>query len=221
MMDSPARPCRDARRQAILETASDVFLEEGFAAASMSAIAARLGGSKGTLYNYFDSKESLFSAVIQDHCDRGQAEVFDFDIQAADVGVALRTVGERYLRLMLSDDVVALNRLVIAEAVRFPQIGRTLYEAGLKRGLKRIAAYIQTAMDDGRLRPADPELAAEQMMELCLAGAYRLRLLNVAPKPDAAEVRAKIETALAAFMQIYGAADAPAGPSADNLLDPD
>ncbi len=190
-----------------METASDVFLEEGFAAASMSAIAARVGGSKGTLYNYFDSKETLFNAVIQDHCDRGQAEVFDFDIQSADIGVALRTLGERYLRLMLSDDVVALNRLVIAEAVRFPEIGRTLYEAGLKRGLKRIAAYIQTAMDNGHLKVADPALAAEQMMDLCLAGAYRLRLLNVTPKLDADEVRAKVETALAAFMQVYGPAD--------------
>ncbi len=210
MMDISGRPCRDARRQAILDTASDIFLEEGFAAASMSAIAARLGGSKGTLYNYFDSKETLFSAVIQDHCDRGQAEVFDFDIEAADFGVALRTLGERYLRLILSDDVVALNRLVIAEAVRFPQIGRTLYEAGLKRGLKRIADYIQTAMDNGHLKAADPELAAEQMMDLCLTGAYRLRLLNVSPKPDADEVRAKVETALCAFMQIYGVADKPA-----------
>lgn len=196
--------CRDARRQAILVTASDIFLKEGFAAASMSAIAARVGGSKGTLYNYFGSKEALFAAVIQDHCDRGQAQVFDFEVQSGDVATALQAVSERYLRLMLSDDVVALNRLVIAEAVRFPEIGRTLYEAGLRRGLKRLAAYIEVAMENGQLRRADPTLAAEQLMELCLAGAYRLRLLNVVVQPEPAELSARVETALASFMQLYG-----------------
>ena len=59
---------RDARREAILDVAQDVFLDEGFAAASMSTIAARLGGSKGTLYNYFKSKEELFNAYVQRRC---------------------------------------------------------------------------------------------------------------------------------------------------------
>ena len=53
---------RDARRELILDVAQEVFLEEGFANASMSTIAARLGGSKGTLYNYFKSKDDLFTA---------------------------------------------------------------------------------------------------------------------------------------------------------------
>ena len=64
----PAKKARggDAeRRSAIMDCAEDIFLEEGFQAASMSAIAARLGGSKGTLYNYFESKEELYAAVIE------------------------------------------------------------------------------------------------------------------------------------------------------------
>jgi AcrR family transcriptional regulator len=198
--------CRDARRQAILETAREVFLKEGFAAASMSAIATRVGGSKGTLYNYFDSKETLFIAVIQDYCDRNQAEVFDFDLLSSDFPTGLRMLAERYVRLMLSDRVIALNRLVIAEAVRFPEIGRTLYEAGIRRGLKRLGGYIQTAMDQGDLATADAALAAEQLIELCVGGGYRLRLQNVAPEPSTAEVQGKVDTALLTFMQVYGPA---------------
>jgi AcrR family transcriptional regulator len=195
--------CRDARRQAILETAREVFLKEGFAAASMSAIAARVGGSKGTLYNYFDSKETLFIAVIQDYCDRNQAEVFDFDLLSSDFTTGLRTLAERYVRLTLSDRVIALNRLVIAEAVRFPEIGRTLYEAGIRRGLKRLGDYIQAAMDQGHLRSGEASLAAEQLMELGVGGGYRLRLMNAAAEPDAAEVQAKVDAALRTFMQLY------------------
>src|SRR5258708_22025925 len=73
----PDRPRldRDARREAILDVAQDVFLEEGFANASMSTIAARLGGSKGTLYNYFKSKDDLFNAYVERRC-LWQDEIF-------------------------------------------------------------------------------------------------------------------------------------------------
>ena len=50
----------DQRRQAIIDVALDVFREHGFERASMTMIAGRLGGSKGTLYGYFQSKEELF-----------------------------------------------------------------------------------------------------------------------------------------------------------------
>ena len=67
---------RDARREAILDVAQDVFLEEGFAAGSMSTIAGRLGGSKGTLYNYFRNKDELFEAFVQRRCFWHEAAIF-------------------------------------------------------------------------------------------------------------------------------------------------
>src|ERR1700728_4072656 len=67
----------DAKRRAILDVASEVFLAQGFAATSMSEIAARLGGSKGTLYNYFRSKEELFAAIMIDTCEGPANALFD------------------------------------------------------------------------------------------------------------------------------------------------
>ena len=55
--EETTRKGRGDRRELILDVASEVFLKEGYAATSMSEIAARLGGSKGTLYNYLKSKE--------------------------------------------------------------------------------------------------------------------------------------------------------------------
>ena len=197
--------CRDSRRKAMVDTARDVFLKEGFAAASMSAIAARVGGSKGTLYNYFDSKEALFVAVIEDHCERAMAAIFNFDPEVEDFAAALRTLSERYVKLILSEQVIALNRLVVAEAIRFPEIGRIMYEAGPRRGVRRLTAYIEAAVRDGHLRACDPAVAAEQLMDLCLAGRYRLRLLNVAPPPSAAEVATAVDAAMTTFMAAFGA----------------
>ena len=77
MLKAKPRLDPDARREAILDVAQEVFLEEGFAAASMSTIAARLGGSKGTLYNYFRSKDELFKAYVERRCLWQQDEIFD------------------------------------------------------------------------------------------------------------------------------------------------
>src|ERR1700731_2894878 len=67
----------DAKRRAIIAVAREVFLAQGYAATSMSEIAARLGGSKGTLYNYFRSKEELFAAFMLDTCEGPANAVFD------------------------------------------------------------------------------------------------------------------------------------------------
>ncbi len=61
----------EERRQAIIEKAREVFQEEGFDRASMSEIAARVGGSKATLYSYFKSKEELFVAVMKGSTEVG------------------------------------------------------------------------------------------------------------------------------------------------------
>lgn len=60
----------EEKRATIVQAASEVFLELGFEGASMSQIAARVGGSKRTLYGYFGSKEELFVAVAKDMSDR-------------------------------------------------------------------------------------------------------------------------------------------------------
>src|ERR1700748_881544 len=76
-LDIKPRSHRDSRREAILDVATEVFLEVGYSCASMSAIAARVGGSKGTLYNYFKSKEELFEAFVRRSCDRFGEAVFE------------------------------------------------------------------------------------------------------------------------------------------------
>jgi AcrR family transcriptional regulator len=197
---------RDARRQAILDIAREVFMQDGFAASSMSSIAARLGGSKGTLYNYFSSKEELFVAMVQDQCDRNHALLFDFDAGEGDFVEALRRLGERFLGLMLSDDILAMHRLVIAEAGRFPELGQALYEAGPKRGHARLSAFLREEMHRNGLRADDIDRAAAQLMDLCLTDLYRQRLWNVRGAPTAEEIRSNVDDALKTFLAAHSPA---------------
>ncbi len=94
----------------------------------MSTIAARVGGSKGTLYNYFRSKAELFVAVIQNQCEIQQNQWFD--VSETDIRRFMTELGRRFVRLLLSDEVITLHRIVVAEATRFPEIGEALYEPG-------------------------------------------------------------------------------------------
>ncbi len=75
----PARPSEDegAKRRQILDGATRVFLEKGFDAASMGEIARAASVSKGTLYVYFDDKQALFDAIVQETCQVHAERVFD------------------------------------------------------------------------------------------------------------------------------------------------
>ena len=201
----PQAAARDARRQAIVDVARNVFMAEGFAETSMSAIAVRIGGSKGTLYNYFRSKQDLFAAVIQDDCDRKQAVLFDsLPAEGDDVEAVLREVGRRYTHLVLSEASVQLSRAVIAEAIRFPELGRVLYEAGPKRGRVRMAVFVEQQMRLGRIRRADAPRVVDQFCDMCLGGLYRQRLMNVSEAPSDAEVQENVDAAIEVIMAAYG-----------------
>ena len=96
----------------------------------MSEIAARLGGSKGTLYNYFRSKEELFEAIITDFCQGPAMAIFDAmpPIDASpDIRATLVRVAGGLLAFLLGEPMLKLHRLVVAEAGRFPELGRMFY----------------------------------------------------------------------------------------------
>lgn len=192
----------DDRRRAILDIAREVFMTEGYAAASMSTIAARLGGSKGTLYNYFPSKEALFAAFMHQECATEAELAHAIDNPDGDVADTLQAIGRKLMRFLFSEKVQTIHRLVIAEAQRFPEVGRTFYLEGPKAGTLKIAAVLQTFMDEGRLRKADAFHAAEQFADLCKAGYYQRAMWNVAMPTDA-ELDANVADGVRVFMAGY------------------
>ncbi|MBL8550312.1 MAG: TetR/AcrR family transcriptional regulator [Hyphomonadaceae bacterium] len=194
---------REERREAIVRTAKEIFFAEGYAATSMATIAARVGGSKGTLYNYFTSKEELFEAVVQDFLERNSIVFSKLNVAEGDVDAALASFGGQILRLMLSDDAIAMYRLIAGESGRFPEIGATYYEAVMRRGKQRLVERFAAAMDAGRIRRSDPAIAAQHFVDLCLSGLHRRRLWNIGPAPSEAEIDANIDQAVRAFLDGY------------------
>jgi len=207
-MDAQAvRTGRDERRRAILEVARDVFLREGYAAASMSAIAARVGGSKGTLYNYFASKAQLFAALVASECASDAWCGLMLQSDGDDPAPALRQIGRSFLDFTLSERALKIHRLVIAECGRFPELGQAFYEAGPRRRIEIVARWIALLSERGRLTAPDPDRAAMQFLELCKSGLHQKRLWSVDPEPSEAEKDANVDSAVRVFLAAYGVAD--------------
>ena len=205
MDDSAPRTSRDRRRDAIVEVARQVFFEEGYAAASMSTIAARLGGSKGTLYNYFRSKEELFEAQVVDGCARIAKDAFDLEADPRPIDQVLAQLGERYLEHLYSDWAIRTYRVIVAEAQRSPELARIFYEAGPAVGLKRLEAYLELARARGVVRMDDCTLAAGEFLSLCRGHQHFIYVLNLEPCPSPEQIKAHAEQAVALFLKGYAA----------------
>ncbi|HEX4179856.1 MAG TPA: TetR/AcrR family transcriptional regulator [Caulobacteraceae bacterium] len=205
-MVAPAqKPPRDRRRDAIIEVARELFFEEGYAAASMSSIAARLGGSKGTLYNYFRSKEELFEAQVRKDCERIAHDAFDM-LQSAESPIedVLTELGVRYLTHIFSDWAIRTYRVVVAEAIRSPQLARIFYENGPAVGLRRLEAYLEDARAKGTIKLDDCAMGAGEFLTLCRGHQHFMYTLNLefAPNPD--QMRTQARHAVALFLRSYG-----------------
>ena len=195
---------RDERRDGILDVARDCFLADGYAATSMSSIAARLGGSKGTLYNYFKSKEELFEAVMQRQCGVLAETLFDVEHEGDDARERLEHFGAAFLKLLLTPESVGIHRVVVGECGRFPEVGRMFYDMGPKVILAKIAAYLSDLMDQGVLRRADSFVAAQQFKDLTISGVLQPRTWGVIEGDMTdAEIQGQVNNAVDTFLRAY------------------
>jgi AcrR family transcriptional regulator len=204
MQDVKPRLDRDARREAILDVARDVFLEEGYANASMSTIAARVGGSKGTLYNYFKNKEDLFAAYVVRHCAWQRDSMFELAADAGDIRAALTQMGRVFLSTVLSDFSMANFRVIVAEAQRTPALGVAFHETGPRRGAELLGGLLQKGIDKGELKIADPVHAAHQFIGMCQNWMMKARLCNAMAEPTPEEIDAQVLPAVDMFLAAYG-----------------
>lgn len=194
---------RDERRDMILDVARDCFLSLGYAATSMSAIAARLGGSKGTLYNYFKSKEDLFAAMMERQCGELSDVLFDVSSVSHEPQERLRHFGRSFLELLMAPQALAIHRLVVAESERFPELGRAFYESGPRLVMMRIGEYLDQLMDEGKLRRADPLIAAQHFKDLAISGVYQPRMWGVIGDQTPEQMDVQVERGLDTFLRAY------------------
>jgi AcrR family transcriptional regulator len=216
----------EARRQALLAAAREVFQEMGFDQASMDEIASRVGSSKATLYRYFDSKESLFMELMHNsanaqggdmmallHQSGGAAPDLELTSEAAmskpmlDPGEELEAALTKFGRFILKDfhtpESLGVQRMVIAAAVN-PAIGKTYYEQGPARATQYLATYFANVVKAGKARAADPHVMACHFYGLLESEVHQAGLFNVLTTLDDERIAATVERAMDVFLRAYG-----------------
>ena len=190
-------------KQRVLEGAAFVFTQDGYEGASMARIAAHAGVSKGTLYNYFESKQALFVSYIEESCSLKLARLFENLTETEDIADTLHLLAERVLMLMLSQQGVDMYRLVVSIAPKFPELAETFFAAGAERGLAHMRAFLVRADDAGKLAVPDPQFAAEQFFALCQTRVCLRRRLNLSEDPPEM-IEQVVRGAVKMFLDSYG-----------------
>jgi len=172
---SPKTVRGQRRYEEIIEAATEVFLERGYAGASIDAVVARAGGSKETLYSLFGNKAGLLVAMLEQRAESlRQAIVTDQD--DSDIETLLTALARRYLSTLLEPRLMALFRLVCSEAMRHPQIGDLVYRSGAERQAQMLATRLSAWNGRGSMDVPEPLRMAELFFAM-LRGNLQMRLL--------------------------------------------
>ncbi len=214
----PEQPPRDAtrserKRRAIMDAATDAFLANGYSRTTMDDIARLANVSKQTVYMHFGDKEHLLSAIVM-AIVTATGEPVDQLIAALgasdDLEADLQDHARRQLTGVLQPRPMQLRRLVIAEALTFPDLGRAFYELAPGRTIAELAAAFERLTERGLLDVEDPIRAASDFNWLIMSEPLnRAMLLGEHGPPDDAAVADWARQAVRTFLAAYGTRPEP------------
>jgi TetR/AcrR family transcriptional repressor of mexJK operon len=207
MPTSPRRAGRLTREEAarraerVIEVAANLFLERGFDATSMEAVADKAGIAKPTLYAWYRDKSELFTAVLRRRIEDFLAPLGrrQHDLEGADVETALTEIGRHVIAVGWSPVAVAVSRIVTVQAERFPELERLAYEEGWLAAVKGVARVLAHYVDQKEISIGNPELAADMFLNLVLGRAPRVRRLR--HQPTRATMEKRVRAAVRLFLE--------------------
>ena len=165
------RPSTLKKQQKIIEVATKLFFEQGYAETSLDQIIDLCGGSKQTLYSYFGCKRGILIQVITS-CTEEVGNVFQFDTESdSSLSEQLTLFGYDYLRALCSQPIIDMYRIIVAEARRDKELVEFFLSRGPHRFYSRLSEFLQSQALQRKIALEDPALASSQLMGL-LRGNY-------------------------------------------------
>lgn len=202
-MTAPQR-LTDRKRAAIIQAAIAEFRAHGFDVTSMDKIAARAGVSKRTVYNHFPSKEELFSEILNQLWARVTAEQqtsYRADLPLRD---QMRVMLMAKMQMMADDNFLDLARVAIAATIHSPERAQNMVERMGERE-EGLTVWLRAAQADGRLKPADPAFAAQQVHGMLKSFAFwpqiSMGLPALAPEMQSTVVESALDMFLACYQR--------------------
>lgn len=204
--ESVGRRNSDSRKK-ILDAALAAFVANGYVGTSTDQLAAAASVSKQTIYKNFSDKKGLFNALITDVGERIHNPFEELEAAmrtAPGAESAVRLLAEQFTRSIMNPQVQEIRRLMIAEAPRFPELGRLYWERGFERVLESVAVCLQEVARRGLLTIDRPEVAAQHLTGMLLwIPSNRVMFCGPEQAPSADELSAVIDQGVAAFIAAY------------------
>jgi AcrR family transcriptional regulator len=194
-----SRQSAEDRRKSILAAAREVFLERGYANASIDAMVELAGGSKATVYQMFGNKEGLLGALVAEGAEELAHLVHELPLDGA-LDESLHAFGRGYLGLIMRPERLALFRLVLGECGRVPEIGDVFYRTGPQVIGKWLTEFFRGIAARGLISTSAPERTAFQFIHALRGDLYMQVLLNPTRAPTRAELEAHIDFVVRTFL---------------------
>lgn len=202
-MDGKIKSRAEARRQAMLEAATALFLEKGFGQTTLSDIVKRSGGSRTTLYEQFGSKEGLLRAMIEESTARVWDSLRWKDGPPPLTEDDLVDYGCTFAGAISTPDAISVYRIVFAESLRMPDIAQLFLDRGPRMMRQQLTDWFSEARSEGKLIGGDVEDLVVAFMGLIL-GDIQVSCGMNEDLPDAETMRRYIRTAVRIFLNGVG-----------------
>jgi AcrR family transcriptional regulator len=186
-------------RERILQVATELLLGHGYGATSIEAIATRARVSKRTLYHRFRDKPALMSAVVTRLIDRQRPPPEVPLIEGDSLEPILNHLGLLILRAALTPEVLALQRLIVAESGRFPELAAAVAQAGGRQEAVKLISGLLTKHGDRPIDAGEAIFAAQQFLQLVVS-LPQLRGLGLGTPMSAHELESWVHDTVALFL---------------------
>jgi len=199
----------DRKRKLLLAAATEIFLDKGYDGTTMEDVAMKAAVSKPTVYRFFSDKERLFAEIVRattGEIDELVRLVVEIMAEQTDVAAGLMMLARRFLSALMQPRVLRLRRLVMANAERFPDVGRGWYEQGFDRVLATLGTSFRSLADRKLLQVEDPLLAANHFVGMLLWIPINKAMYTGDYRSSPGKLEGLAVAAVRAFLAGYGTA---------------
>ena len=175
-------------RHLLIESAGKEFETDGYAGTCMADVAERAGVSTKTVYRLFPNKADLLAQVVSDRIGQFMLEIDADGLNGLPIAEALERMLVAYGTLTLSEQSIAIHRLVISESGKFPEIRSAFHELAIRRANEGIAAWLRRQCERGLIMLDDPSTAAGMLRGMIAMDPQRAVMLGQRVIPDQEEI---------------------------------
>src|SRR5579862_8479483 len=197
----PQARCDEDTRALIFEAARTEFAGSGYAATSIDSVARRAGISTKTLYRLIPNKAALFEAMITDRIDTFASVVRLRACDGSNIEKALREALIVCGELVLNSDVISLQRVILGDSEKFPEIAEVFYHKAIRRTEQTLANWLRAQSERGLIKIDDAETSAGILLGMLVFQPQRAVMFGHAPPPTREQLEQRARNVAAVFLR--------------------